>query len=128
MLRFDVPEITFDTVKLVAHLADALVNQIKENIKNSVNNDGVPFEPYNRTSPKSGQRVDLKETGRMLSQLKAKIKNGVITVGVFGSRNEIAEKLNETKNWSFLKWGVTLEVAIKKALDEYISNQINGAK
>jgi hypothetical protein len=126
MLRFDVPPITFDTVKLTAHIADALVEQIKENIKNGLNNDGVPFEPYNKTSPKSGQRVDLKETGRMLSQLKAKLKNGVIQIGVYGSRNEIAEKLNETKNWTFLKWGVTLEKAVQRALDEYIMNQING--
>ncbi len=126
MLKLNVPPITFDTVKLIAHIADALVKQIKENIKNGVNNDGVHFAPYSKTSPKSGQVVDLKETGRMLSQLRAKLKKGIIQIGVYGSRNEIAEYLNNTKNWSFLTWGATLEVAFRKAMDEYISKQING--
>jgi len=101
---------TFDVQKQMARLAQLIYNKILENIKNGVNNDNEMFIPYSKSYAKiKGQnKVDLQVTGRMLSSLKMMFSNNEIIIGVVGDRNEVAEKLNQHKNWSFLTWGISL--------------------
>ena len=110
MLHIQTDIQTFDVQKQMAKLAQLLYNKILENIKNGINNDGEMFIHYSDSYAKiKGQnKVDLKVTGRMLSSLKMMFRNNEIIIGVVGDRNEVAEKLNQHKNWSFLTWGVTL--------------------
>ena len=110
MLHISTDLQTFEVQKEMAKLAQLLYNKILENIKNGVNNDNETFIPYSNSYAKiKGQnKVDLRVTGRMLSSLKMMFRNNEIIIGVVGDRNEVAEKLNQHKNWSFLTWGVTL--------------------
>lgn len=110
MLHISTDLQTFEVQKEMAKLAQLLYNKILENIKNGINNDGEVFIPYSSSYAKiKGQnKVDLKVTGRMLSSLKMNFRSNEIVIGVVGERNEVAEKLNQHKNWSFLTWGVTL--------------------
>ena len=110
MLHISTDLQTFEVQKEMAKLAQLLYNKILENIKNGTNNDGEMFIPYSNSYAKiKGQnKVDLKVTGRMLSSLKMNFRSNEIVIGVVGDRNEVAEKLNQHKNWSFLTWGVTL--------------------
>lgn len=110
MLHIQTDIQTFDVQKEMAKLAQLIYNKILENIKNGVNNDGKTFIPYSQgyAKQKGQNKVDLQVTGRMLSSLKMMFRNNEIIIGVVGERNEVAEKLNQHKNWSFLTWGKTL--------------------
>ena len=125
MINIEIKPIFLDYKEFLQILATKLKAKILENVKSSVNNNAEPFAPYSGTAKKSGP-VDLNETGRMLSQLNAIVEDKNIVIGVFGDRAEVAEKLNITKNWSFLTWGKTLDEVYTEALQSYVKTKMEG--
>lgn len=129
MIEVQVPNITIDTVKMIAFIAQKIYDKVLDNIKRGLNNDGEPFISYEpKYAAKKGGKVDLKDTGRMLSQLKLKIGNNKIQIAVIGNRAEVAFYLNQHKNWQFMEWGITLEQAYQDAVVEYVQKSFNGER
>jgi hypothetical protein len=107
-----------------------LIDKIKENLKSGVNNDGETFHQYSRAYAKEkGQNlVDMKDTGLMIQQLKARLENGQIKIAVVGSRAQIAFELCRKHNWNFLAWGKLLAEVYDKVIREEYEKLMNGGK
>ena len=105
----------------MAKIGQAIKDQIIENIKKGVDNNGRALIPYSKGyAATNGAKVDFKVTGRMLSQLKVIIKDNKIIVGVIGDRAQIAYELGKRKdkNWDFTSWGSTLALAYERVMKE----------
>lgn len=121
MIKIETPNLTIDIQKLMAKIGQAIKDQIIENIKNGVDNNGRALIPYSKGyAATNGAKVDFKVTGRMLSQLKVIIKDNKIIVGVIGDRAQIAYELGKRKdkNWDFTSWGSTLALAYERVMKE----------
>jgi len=121
MIKIETPNLTIDIQKLMAKIGEAIKQQIIENIKKGVDNNGQALIPYSKGyAATNGAKVDFKVTGRMLSQLKVIIKDNKIIVGIIGDRAQIAYELGkrEDKNWDFTSWGTTLALAYDRVMKE----------
>ena len=130
MIHIQVPLLTFDVQKIMARLGQEILDQVKLNIKNGVNNNGEPFIPYSPkyAALKGRSMPDLHVTGRLLSSLKVIFRRSEVVIGVFGDRNQVAEYLNIHKNWSFLNWGSTLDKIFVKIMEEEFVKVFNGGQ
>lgn len=121
MIKIETPNLTIDIQKLMAKIGQAIKDQIIENIKKGVDNNGRALIPYSKGyAATNGAKVDFKVTGRMLSQLKVIIKGNKIIVGIIGDRAQIAYELGKRKdkNWDFTSWGSTLALAYERVMKE----------
>jgi len=130
MIHISVPLLKFDTQKIMARLAQEILEQVKLNIKNGVNNNGEPFIPYSpKYAAKKGRSMpDLHVTGRLLSSLKVMFRKNEVVIGVVGERNQVAEYLNIHKNWSFLNWGSTLDKIFVRIMEEEFVKTFKGGQ
>lgn len=130
MIHIQVPLLTFDVQKIMARLGQEILDQVKLNIKNGVNNNGESFIPYSPkyAAQKGRSMPDLHVTGRLLSSLKVIFRRSEVVIGVFGDRNQVAEYLNQHKNWSFLTWGSTLDKIFVRIMEEEFVKVFNGGQ
>jgi len=121
IIKFEPKMNLISTSSFLEFVGNEILKKIKDLIKQSKNVNGEDYIGYEKSYEKlkNKTKVDLNDTGKMLSQIQMRITERRFIIEVKGDRELVAIKLNKYKNWTFLEWGSELEIAYQKAVDDF---------